>query len=46
MESIRLRREENSSNWHSDSSIAGLGNSPGWDGNSNGWIQSSVIHQH
>ena len=35
--------EENSSNWYSDSSIAGLGNSPGWDGNSNGWIQSSCI---
>ncbi len=35
--------EENSSNWYNDSSVAALGNHPGWDGNSNGWVKSSCI---
>ncbi|HRH66559.1 MAG TPA: choice-of-anchor J domain-containing protein [Bacteroidia bacterium] len=35
--------EENSLNWYTDSSVAALGNQPGWDGESDGWSRSSCI---
>lgn len=36
-------QDENSQNWHSDTSIAALGNQPGWDGDSQGWQKSTCV---